>query len=47
MLADWGKITFFIDAKYPVSIHLNKWFKKRRFACEKLTDDGRQPKDVK
>ena len=35
------------DAEYPVSIHLNKWFKKRRFTCEKLTDDGRQTTDVK
>ena len=35
------------DAEYPVSIHLKKWFKKRRFTCEKLTDDGRQTIDVK
>jgi hypothetical protein len=44
---DWEKMSnlyreLSIDAEYPVSIHLNKWFKKRRFTCEKLTDDGRQ-----
>ena len=47
MLTDWEKMSSLnrepsIDAKYPVSIHLNKWFKKRRFTCEKLTDDRRR-----
>ena len=31
-----------IDASYPVSVHLAKWFQRRRLKCEKLTDDGRQ-----
>ena len=52
LLTDWEKISnlyreLSIDAEYRVSIHLNKWFKKRRFTCEKLTDDGRQTTDVK
>jgi hypothetical protein len=25
-----------------VSLHLAKWFQRRRLKCEKLTDDGRQ-----
>ena len=37
-----------IDAYYPVSIHLAKWFQRRRFKCEKLTDDWwRTPSDAK
>jgi hypothetical protein len=31
-----------IDACYQVSVHLAKWFQRRRLKCEKLTDDGRQ-----
>jgi hypothetical protein len=31
-----------IDASYEVSVHLVKWFQRRRLKCEKLTDDGRQ-----
>ena len=29
-----------IDASYQVSVHLDKWFQRRRLKCEKLTDDG-------
>jgi hypothetical protein len=41
LLTDWEQISklyreLSIDAEYPVSIHLNKWFKKRRFTCEQL-----------
>ena len=28
-----------IDASYQVSVHLAKWFQRRRLKCEKLTDD--------
>ena len=47
LVTDWEKMSSLnrepsIDAKYPVSIHLNKWFKKRRVTCEKLTDDRRR-----
>ena len=31
-----------IDASYLVSVHLAKWFQRRRLKCEILTDDGRQ-----
>ena len=31
-----------IDASYEVSVHLVKWFQRRRLKFEKLTDDGRQ-----
>jgi hypothetical protein len=31
-----------IDASYEVSVHLVKWFQRRRLKCEKLTDDERQ-----
>ena len=31
-----------IDASYHVSVHLVKWFQRRRLKCEKLKDDGRQ-----
>jgi hypothetical protein len=31
-----------IDASYQVSVHLAKWFQRRRLKCEKLTDDRRQ-----
>jgi hypothetical protein len=31
-----------IDASYQVSVHLAKWFQRRRLKCEKLTDDGCQ-----
>jgi len=31
-----------IDASYQVSVQLAKQFQRRRFKCEKLTDDGRQ-----
>jgi hypothetical protein len=28
-----------IDASYQVSVHLAEGFQRRRFKCEKLTDD--------
>ena len=31
-----------IDASYQNSVHLGKGFQRRKFKCEKLTDDGRQ-----
>jgi hypothetical protein len=31
-----------IDVFYQVSVHLAEGFQRRRFNCEKLTDDGRQ-----
>jgi hypothetical protein len=31
-----------IDASYQVSVHLAEGFQRRRFKCEKLTDDRRQ-----
>ena len=31
-----------IDASYRVLVHLAMRFQRRRFKCEKLTDDGRQ-----
>jgi hypothetical protein len=31
-----------IDASYQVSVYLAEGFQRRRFKCEKLTDDGRQ-----
>ena len=31
-----------IDASYQLSVHLAKRFQRRRFKCEKSTDDGRQ-----
>jgi hypothetical protein len=31
-----------IDASYQVLIHLAKRFQRRRFKCQKLTDDGHQ-----
>jgi predicted aminopeptidase len=30
------------DASHQSSVHLAKQFQRRRFKCEKLTDDGRQ-----
>ena len=37
-----------MDASYQVSLHLAEWFQRRRFKCEKLTDDRRQtPSDGK
>ena len=37
-----------IDASYQVSVHLVKWFQRRRLKCEKLTDDRRRtPSDGK
>jgi hypothetical protein len=32
----------YIDASYPVSVHLAMPFQKRRLKCQKFTDDGRQ-----
>jgi hypothetical protein len=29
-----------IDASYQISVHLGKWFQRRRLKCEKLTDNG-------
>ena len=34
-----------IDAHYQVSIHLAEGFQRRRFRCEKLTDDRRHMMD--
>ena len=31
-----------IDASYPVSVHLAKWCRRRRFKCEKLMNARRQ-----
>ena len=31
-----------IDASYQVSVHVAKHFQRRRFKCEKLTDEGCQ-----
>ena len=36
-----------IDASYQVSVHLVKWFQRRRLKCEKLTDDRRRTTDTK
>ena len=37
-----------IDVSYQVSVHLAKWFQRRRLKCEKLTDDRRRtPSDDK
>ena len=37
-----------IDASYQVSVHLVEGFQRRRFKCEKLTDDRRRtPSDGK
>ena len=36
-----------IDASYQVSVHLTKWFQRKRLKCEKLIDDGRQTMDAK
>ena len=37
-----------IDASYQFSLHLDEGFQKRRFKCEKLTDDRRRmPSDGK
>ena len=44
LLTDWDEISNLykepsIGASYPVSIHLSKRFKRKRFKCEKLTDE--------
>ena len=31
-----------VDASYQVSVHLAEGFQRRKFKCEKLTDDRRQ-----
>jgi hypothetical protein len=31
-----------IDASYQVSVHLAKWFQRRRLKSDKLTDNGCQ-----
>jgi hypothetical protein len=36
-----------IAASYQVMVHLAKWFQRRRFKCEKLTDDRLQAQYVK
>ena len=33
---------YITDASYQVSVHLAKRFQRRRFKCEKLTEDGHQ-----
>jgi hypothetical protein len=53
LLMDWYEISNFyrrpsIDASYQVSDHLAEGFQRRRFKCEKLTDDRRwTPSDGK
>ena len=53
LLTNWDEMSNlykspFIDASYQVSVHLVKQFQRRRFKCEKLTDDGRRmPSDGK
>ena len=34
-----------IDASYQVSVHLAKWFQRRRLKCEKLADARQQKTD--
>ena len=34
-----------MDASYQVSVHLAKGFQRRRFKCEKFTDERRMPSD--
>jgi hypothetical protein len=34
-------ISWAIDTSYQVLDHLDKWFQRRRFKCEKLMDDKR------
>ena len=53
LLTDWDEINNLdrgpsIDASCQVSVHLTKWFQRRRLKCEKITDDGRRtPSDGK
>jgi len=47
MLTDQNEISnlnrvYSIDATYEVSVHLAQRFHRRRFKCEKLTEDGCQ-----
>ena len=34
-----------IDASYQVSVHMAEGFQRRRYKCEKLTDDRRRTTD--
>ena len=49
LLTNWAEVNNLyrepsIDASYQVSVHLAKWFHRRRLKCEKFTD-GRTPSD--
>jgi hypothetical protein len=35
-----------IDASFQVSVHLAKWFQRRRLKCEKLTDERQRTTDA-
>ena len=37
-----GDTPIFIGASYQVTVHLVTQFQRRRFKCEKITDDGRR-----
>jgi len=40
----WGN---HIDASCKISVHLAKWFQRRRFKCDKLSDRRRMPSNDK
>jgi len=43
-----GRYPKSIDASYQVSVHMAEGFQRRRYKCEKLTDDRRRtPSDGK
>ena len=50
LLMDWDEMIILyrghsIDSFYQVSVHLAEGFQRRRFKCEKLTDDRRRTTD--
>ena len=51
MIQENKQYSIILEAQWIEPVLLNcqiKWFQKRRFKCEKLTDDGRQtPSDGK
>ena len=52
LLMDWDEMSILYrghstDASYQVSVHLAEGFQRRRFKCEKLTDDRRRTTDSK
>ena len=52
LLMDWDEMIILyrghsIDSFYQVSVHLAEGFQRRRFKCEKLTDDRRRTTDAK